>query len=222
VPVPAGDHQIMLGWIHYGWVRAEFMASVLALITGPEQKLIGRVGEATAGALVGAARNQLTARFLGRGAERWLLMVDTDMAFTPADVAALAAAADEDKTPLLSGLYPLLDSDGRSMFPAAYRTETRDGQITRYAPMLDLPGDGLADADGCGAGFLLVHRQVFGALLEQAGGGEPWFAEMPAPGGYIRGEDLSFCARAAAAGFPLRVHCGVRPGHLKPVMLTFP
>ena len=36
------------------------------------------------------------------------------------------------------------------------------------------------------------------------------------------GEDVSFCVRAAAAGFPIHVHAGVRTTHHKAVWVSEP
>jgi GT2 family glycosyltransferase len=33
------------------------------------------------------------------------------------------------------------------------------------------------------------------------------------------GEDLTFCLRAAAAGYPIHVHTGVQVGHMKSTTL---
>ena len=56
-----GDHgPVMLGYIHGGTVRAEFMASVLAVLAGPHTSpLIGGVVDGSAGPLVAMARNML-------------------------------------------------------------------------------------------------------------------------------------------------------------------
>jgi len=79
------------------------------------------------------------------------------------------------------------------------------------------PGD-VIRIGGCGAGCLLAHRGVLAAIRRDAGGAPCWFDEIR-NGRCLYGEDLSFCLRAAAAGFPLHADTGAQAGHVKPVIL---
>ena len=65
------------------------------------------------------------------------------------------------------------------------------------------PSTGLADVVAAGTGGLLVRSEVFRALEYDS-----WFKRAGA------GEDMSFCARAVEAGFPLFVDLGARMGHI--------
>jgi hypothetical protein len=206
----------MLGYIHAGWVRAEFMASVLQLQQSPERLLIANVTAQSGGTLVSYARNLLTEEFLSSPCQ-WLLMVDTDMAFSPTQVAQLAGAADAERHPVVTGVCATLNNTGTATVPAIYTAE-RDatGAICQFVSVAaELPSQGMHLVDGCGAAFLMIHRTV----LEKIPAGE-WFREGVTPSGGIRGEDLAFCIRATEAGFTIWAHCGVRPGHLKTVCLT--
>lgn len=221
--MPIGERQIMLGYVHGGDVRADFLASMLRLHDDPAGAMVGRVGSSCAGPLVAVARNRLAAQFLDRGREQWLFMVDTDVVFEPLMLARLADAADPDKRPVVCGVVAQLDAAG-DIYPVIYGTAERDeaGEVTRFIPARDLPADGVIPIEGCGAAFVLIHRSVLEAIRAKDGTDHGWFREVPAPGGEIRGEDLSFCLRAADAGFALHAHCGVRPGHAKTVILTVP
>lgn len=207
---------IMLGYIHAGWVRAEFMASVLQLQASPARNLIGHITAQSGGTLVSYARNLLAEEFLNSPCQ-WLLMVDADMAFSAAHVTVLAAAASTGKYPVITGVCATLNNTGTAAAPAVY-TAQRDttGAIAQFVSQATaLPSKGIHQVDGCGAAFLMVSREV----LEKIPPGE-WFREGVTPSGGIRGEDLAFCIRVTEAGFSIWAHCEVRPGHLKTVCLT--
>jgi hypothetical protein len=211
-----GDGEVMLGYIHNGWIRAEFVASLLNLQQHPARELIGCLTAQSGGTLVSYARNLLTENLL-RSPQQWLLMVDADMAFTPANVADLAEAADPDERPIITGVCATLNTTGTGTLPAVYSANIGAAGVVHnfISRGRSLPAEGVHQVDGCGAAFLMIHRSV----LEKIPAGE-WFREGVTPAGGIRGEDLAFCMRATEAGFGIWAHCGVRPGHLKTVCLT--
>ena len=95
----------MLGFIHGGTVRTEFMSSVLAVLAGPHTSpLIGGVVDASAGPLIAMARNMLVKRFL-KSDLGWLWFVDTDIQFAPGTLEKLMDAADPQGAPVVSALY---------------------------------------------------------------------------------------------------------------------
>jgi len=206
---------MMLGYIHNGWMRAEFMASVLQLQISPVFKRFGRVSAQSGGTLVSFARNKLAEAFLDSPSQ-WLFMVDTDMAFSPVQVEHLALSAHPVLRPVVSGVCATLNNAVTEAVPNVYdarRDET--GAVLDFAPKRDCPAAGLIKVDGCAAAFVLIHRGV----LEKIPAGE-WFRESVTPSGGIRGEDLSFSLRVTEAGFPIYAHCGVRPGHMKTICIT--
>lgn len=74
--------------------------------------------------------------------------------------------------------------------------------------------DGVKDTPSCGAGCLLIKRDVFEAI------GFPWFRwqEQYVDGKYRAdfGEDSDFCSRVYMAGMgPIKAHGAVRCGHYK-------
>lgn len=211
------DHSVLLGYIHGGTVRAEFMRSVLAAVTGPDAcPLIGGVSDCSAGPLIAMARNILCRQFLA-GSMEWLWCVDTDIVFAPGTLPALAAAADAAERPVMSGLYWVAARE--QQVPAAYHAHAADGdgELT-FSPFKDWPDGTLLKVHAAGAGCLLIHRGVLEKIQADAGGAEVWFRESMHGSRHI-GEDLSFCIRAAAAGFGLYVHTGVQVGHVKPVIM---
>src|ERR1039458_3626595 len=77
---------VAVGYVHGGQVRAEFLASMLALARKHAGTRIDVFLAAPSGPNISEARNLIVRRFLADCRAPWLLMTDTDMVFTPADV----------------------------------------------------------------------------------------------------------------------------------------
>lgn len=108
---------------------------------------------------VAVARNLIVERFLRETNASHLLFWDDDV-LVPSG--ALFQLLDDD-APIVSGFYT---SRQAPVQPIAYRRHGKTGH--RYQPVMPLhPGKFLVD--GCGAGFLLIRREVFERLSV------PWF-----------------------------------------------
>jgi GT2 family glycosyltransferase len=209
------EGNVAVGYIHDGWPRAEFMASVLRLVTGSEAlPEVGGIMDASAGAAVGLARTILTQQFLDSHLE-WLWMVDTDMVFSPAALTSLLRAADPIDVPIVSGLAHIWDQG--QVWPAVYAAQMEGGALT-YVRQAQVPEDQLLRVAGTGAACLLVHRRALEAIAKHHDGEPAWWREVVLDRMALS-EDLSFCFRAASAGLPIHVHTGVQVGHMKTVML---
>jgi GT2 family glycosyltransferase len=200
---------VVLGYVHDGNVRAEFMRSVLDAL--PDERLLGVI-DATAGSLIPKARNLLVERFLSTVGD-WLWMVDTDVVFTARALYALAAVADPAHRPLVSGVVPVIRADG-STVASIWRIASANP--LRFEPVEDWQSSEIVEADAVGAACLLAHRSVFEKI--HADEGPAWFLPMTVKNGVV-GEDLSFCLRAASAGVLPAVVTGVRCGHVKPIQV---
>lgn len=153
-------------------------------------------------------------RFLTTDAQ-WLLMIDSDMVFTPADILTLLEAADATHRPIVGGLC-VGTGQAHSQGIAAEAGWFVDGTIRRVSPATT---GGLAQVDFVGAGALLVHRRVYEHLATLHPRPQPWFQEVVFDG-RVDGEDWTFCRRATSAGFPIYVHADVRMGHVKSFVIT--
>lgn len=211
------ERDVCLGWVHAGTVRAEFADSVLNLILSCPR--VGRYETFNAGPHLAIARNAVCDQFLGKGGEPWLWMIDTDLAFEPALLEALLAAADPGERPVMSGLYWTTTGGGFPLTPLIY--DRHRGQVPEFVPCRDWPPGAVIRVDGCGGGCLLIHRRALEAIREAEDGRPAWFVSVR-DGGREYGEDLSFCLRLAAARIPLHADTGAIAGHVKPVMLWPP
>jgi GT2 family glycosyltransferase len=201
----------MLGYIHGGTVRAEFMTSVLALTSSAP---IGAVRGMTCGARVPLARNLLVDSFLASPLS-WLWCVDTDMVFSPGTLDRLLAVADPRKRPIVSALCFML-IDGKPVASMYRRAPEEMHSVVPFVPYTKWAPGTLLQVKAVGAGCVLIHRSVLEKIQKEHDGELCWFREIVRNHVDV-GEDLSFCLRAEQAGFPIWCHSGVEVGHVKPV-----
>ncbi len=207
---------LAVAWVAGAMVDTLFTTSLVDLFRHP--RTAARIGAHlpyASGPHLAVARTNVARMFLESGLP-WLLHLDSDMTFTPADVLTLLDAADPVAAPVLGGVYvgavpaanvaPILE-------PARL---TPEGIVP-----LSSPPKGVSAVDFCGTGFLLVHRRVYEALEARHPGPLPWYAEAVINGEPV-GEDWEFCHRVRKAGLPVQVHGGVRVGHCKRVPLMPP
>lgn len=228
-----GTDMVSIAYCHENQVAYSWHHSMLQLLVNDlvDKRRVQRAGiiaiRCNAGQLV-SARNKAVRLFLEEGGSQWLLWVDTDMAFAPDTLERLLEVADPVERPIVGALCfsqrEMAPDDMGGYHTAATPTifdwisvtdDTREleGFEIRY----DYPPNALVRCDGTGSALILVHRSVFERI--QAKYGREWYHRIPARDGSM-GEDLSFCMRATALGFPIYVHTGVRTTHLKPVWLT--
>jgi GT2 family glycosyltransferase len=186
-----------------GTVASSYMQSVLALQAHDREN--GRRVSGVALMHCGAGqlpdvRNQAVRVALDSGAG-WLWMVDSDMGFGPDTLDRLLACDVPVAGALCAGLRSAGPDGLFGSLGAPFHTLYGD----RFQ-LLDPVPDTLMTVHATGAGCLLVRRDV----LEAVASG--WFEPLRTPSGHL-GEDLSFCDRVNRAGFPVRVHTGVRTSH---------
>lgn len=163
-----------------------------------------------------AARNKVVEQFLATDGE-WLLWIDSDMGFSPDTVYKLFAAADAKDRPVVGGLcfasreYADDDMGGYRTRPSPtlFQLDEHDGRVQPMAGNI-YPVSSLVKVAATGSAFIIIHRSVLEAV------GSNWYNRIPFEGGGLMGEDISFCIRARAAGFPIHVYTGARTSHFKP------
>ena len=210
------DH-VVVGYVHPGTVRAEFMASMLGLVRRGSPP-VDQVIEIGSGPNVSGARNLMTRMFLAEQSAPWLFMVDTDMVFAPDALDRLVASADPAERPIVGALCYSQDGATGDPQPVMYELVERDGQPS-FARYGSWPEDACVRVAATGAACLLMHRDALERVRSFGGDlAAPWFRESMI-GTELVGEDLTFCLRAGAAGIPVHVNTGVEFGHVKHVTL---
>ena len=219
---------VTIGYLHPGELKACFARSLSEMVLY-DMATNGRFAHASGEMALEAhatgivdGRNQLAAAALASEAE-WLFMVDADMGFAPDTVDMLVSVADPELRPVVGGLAFAHKSDGKGPFharryrptPTVYRMWQTDDDLG-FVPLFDYPRNELVEIDATGMACVLIHRTVLERMRTEHG--DRWFdiIEVPNGAGYKKfGEDLSFCLRAKALGYPLFVHTGIQTTHDK-------
>jgi GT2 family glycosyltransferase len=210
----------VIAYVRPDYVRGEFMESMLALQRA-SKTVVDNFIYIRSGPNIAGPRNEAVARFLTEYRAPWLLMVDTDMVFTPDTLDRLVAAADPKERPIMGGLCYAETNDGE-IRPTLYELapdQSGDGSIA-FAWYDVWPENAPFHVGATGTACLLVHRTVFERVASGFGKVDrvwPWFREST-NGRRRLGEDLTFCIRAGLAGIPIYVHTGVQVGHMKSTM----
>lgn len=215
-----------IGYVNPGQVNSLFMQSVIDTLLvdekrGSNSRILrnGGVISMVSGPRIASARNNIVQTFLDHTTSAWLLMVDSDMLWTPQAFHKLITHAHPRDYPIVGGLC---FGGGRSggMFPTLYAL--RPGTDDNPDPVQiieDYPDDAMCKVDATGAAFLLMHRDTLKKIGAEFAGPSPWFAEGTVYKGLAFGEDWAFCMRAKSMGIPVHVNTGVKIGHVKPNIL---
>lgn len=217
----------------YGTFDPHYVQSLTHLLAHDAQHY-GRIVAGGASIMLGTSnvahgRNQIVDQFLTTDCD-WLWWIDSDMSFRPDTLDRMVEEADPDTRPILGALcFAVMRGHGQEVIPTLYALTDDDPPLPARVTRLPEPA-GVYQFSATGAGCLLVHRTVFEKVAEYKPTpdarpfGErsfPWFEFAPwqtAEGADVMGEDLTFCYRAAAAGFPTHVDTRIVVGHVKPLV----
>lgn len=212
---------VVLSYLHNGKVHGGFMRSVINLLIYDESHgrhiLEGGHLGLPAGPNLSAPRCEIVRSFLDTAAD-WLWMVDSDMTFEPDTLERLVTVADPDVSPIVGGLCfgQIVDHGELVYYPTMFMIDEH-GQGWRLD---EYPPDSLIDIHATGTACLLIHRTVLEEMHRKYPEPLPWFAEEVSEWGGLQSEDVTFCRRARALGFPVKVHTGIKTGHLKMYEIT--
>lgn len=188
-------------------VQTEFFKNILLLKTPPKTAY-----GITVASLTYDARNTLAKAFLESDADR-ILWLDSDMVFPSDIIEKLSEDIDRGKD-FVSALYftrknpikPVIFND------IGYR-DLPDGLKESYAKFYtDYPRNEVFEVEAAGFGACMMTKTLMKKVSEVYGG--PF---MPIPG---LGEDISFCRRARAIGFPLFCDSRIKAGHIASAVIT--
>lgn len=213
--------RVTVAWLDPGTVASDFAVSMLELYRTRTARMGDRLTIRSGGGIC-RGRNRSIAEYLRRSRDEWLLLVDSDMTFEPFAFDVVADSAHADKYPVVGGLC--FAQEGQlgpfaGLMPTLFKDSNNGGG---YTPMWDYPMNKLVEVDATGAAFVLIHRRVLETIRDQQGLGDwSWFGESPnmTVNNWVS-EDVTFCKRIKAAGFPIHVHTGSRIGHVKGINYT--
>ena len=159
------------------------------------------------GHITSSARQRLTSAALAAGATH-LMFIDDDMTFPPDAITRLLSW----DLPIVSGLAFMRR---KGFAPTIFYAKPESTPVRPlFKPADTWPADERMQADATGAAFLLVKREVFDGISMKFGEGSWWYTPSGCPG-----EDIAFCIRAKAAGFPITIDTGLKIGHVATVVL---
>jgi len=159
------------------------------------------------------ARNEICRNML-KGNEDYLLFLDADMTF-PLDLVERLVA---EEAPVITARYHAKKPPFHAI--AFVKHRTLDGphryQAVHY-------GRGVFEIERCGAGALLIRRDVLDALQVRIG--DEWFRYQRGPDeadhhDFTISEDFWFCQQVREAGFSIFCHWDVECEHLSTLPIT--
>lgn len=226
------DPRVYLALPAYGRIDVPFVISLLGALQSLQ--CIGQVEFMNGDSLVSRARNNLAHRFLGgteqpdgKGGKQttlydWLLFIDTDLQFNPADVQTLYEVAKKRGPNVYAGTYPIKTLKPKVVFNAM--------------PDCKPDADGVLEVRETGTGFMLIHRKVFEQMIEKFRDEIEFYSDQGDAGaekvvkhdffsvgvrrdpilGYKRflSEDWYFCQRWREIGGKVFLHTRLQANHI--------
>lgn len=157
---------------------------------------------------VSEARNMLADGVLSSASDDDLaLWIDSDMVFNFDDMDRLIKSFDASDYDILSGLY-FTRNEKDERVPLIYFASDEKNKFITGKPV-DLPKEGIVKVDGVGFGFLVMKASVLKKLKSEH---DKIFGWCYHDGEFV-GEDITFCQRAAEAGFKIGVDLSIKLGH---------
>lgn len=226
--------------INPGVVRSEFMLSVMALVE--KERALGELNDPQvprvrfdqfyshfSGPYLDDHRNECSLWFLNHTDSDYLLFIDSDVAFDPNQPYTLIQTAAEHKVSILSGVYYNSFYHLGGVRALIHRWE-EDPRFSNARNLIAVPAEDIEalypqdkphPIDGCGAGFMAIHRECLLDMQKVYEMPQPFFAELCINGIHM-GEDLSFCVRAAAVNHPSYVLPCIEVEHFKTCSIKRP
>lgn len=240
--------KVSLGIVHGQEINSWFFHSMVGILAqaNPTNHVLDDHLCIRSGPLLSMGRGVLAGTFLEKTDADALLMLDTDMVFTPQMIYQMietfAQAREQHPDLGVLGGLAFISSDPRNAGPKPniYLPGKHPGQLLQ---MGDYPPNALVEVAAAGAACLIVAREVFEKF---AGEGINPFHHVPILdwgllahnvsqmegrdqiANEIRyaveradqlGEDLSFCKRVREAGYRIFVHTGLVFDHAKSTLL---
>ena len=188
---------LCVGYCRGTSVSGAFMESMLETMRtiGPFE-----YSRTVGGPLIAAARNEIVNRFLANPEREWLLMLDTDMSWTPGTLQRLMSVASEDRFPIIAGLAFSWNEEHDMALPVIYKLANPERPEMGFVKIKKWPKGTVLEGHTAGAACFMAHRSVLEKVRDFHGDKHyPWFRE-DVIGDQACGEDMVFWHRVITAG----------------------
>lgn len=209
-------HKVSIGSCDPGTVNGAFAYRLIQLAQARSARL-GPFVRVKGSGLLSKQRNRVVKQFLDGTKSDWLLLIDSDEQLTLEAFDKLLETAHDKERPVVAGLvfagFGVEGAPYPKPVPAIFQ-DAPEG----FLPLYNYDKNSVFEIDAAGTGCLLIHRSVLEKMRETAdknqGSDWCWFWDGPVDGNWI-GEDLLFCRRIRALGFPIYVNTGAVLPHQK-------
>jgi hypothetical protein len=209
-------HKVSIGSCDPGTVNGAFAYRLIQLAQARSARL-GPFVRVKGSGLLSKQRNRVVKQFLDGTKSDWLLLIDSDEQLSLEAFDKLLETAHDKERPVVAGLvfegFGFEGAPYPKPVPAIFQ-DAPEG----FLPLYKYDKDSVFEIDAAGTGCLLIHRSVLEKMRETADKNQGidwcWFWDGPVDGNWI-GEDLLFCRRIRALGFPIYVNTGAILPHQK-------
>jgi GT2 family glycosyltransferase len=209
-------HKVSIGSCDPGIVNGAFAYRLIQLAQARSARL-GPFVRVKGSGLLSKQRNRVVKQFLDGTKSDWLLLIDSDEQLSLEAFDKLLETAHDKERPVVAGLvfagFGVEGAPYPKPVPAIFQ-DAPEG----FLPLYKYDKDSVFEIDAAGTGCLLIHRSVLEKMRETADKNQGtdwcWFWDGPVDGNWI-GEDLLFCRRIRALGFPIYVNTGAILPHQK-------
>lgn len=209
-------HKVSIGSCDPGTVNGAFAYRLIQLAQARSARL-GPFVRVKGSGLLSKQRNRVVKQFLDGTKSDWLLLIDSDEQLTLEAFDKLLETAHDKERPVVAGLvfagFGVEGAPYPKPVPAIFQ-DAPEG----FLPLYKYDKNSVFEIDAAGTGCLLIHRSVLEKMRETADKNQGtdwcWFWDGPVDGNWI-GEDLLFCRRIRALGFPIYVNTGAILPHQK-------
>ena len=209
-------HKVSIGSCDPGTVNGAFAYRLIQLAQARSARL-GPFVRVKGSGLLSKQRNRVVKQFLDGTKSDWLLLIDSDEQLSLEAFDKLLETAHDKERPVVAGLvfagFGIEGAPYPKPVPAIFQ-DAPEG----FLPLYKYDKDSVFEIDAAGTGCLLIHRSVLEKMRETADKNQGtdwcWFWDGPLDGNWI-GEDLLFCRRIKALGFPIYVNTGAILPHQK-------
>lgn len=209
-------HKVSIGSCDPGTVNGAFAYRLIQLAQARSARL-GPFVRVKGSGLLSKQRNRVVKQFLDGTKSDWLLLIDSDEQLSLEAFDKLLETAHDKERPVVAGLvfagFGVEGAPYPKPVPAIFQ-DAPEG----FLPLYKYDKNSVFEIDAAGTGCLLIHRSVLEKMRETADKNQGtdwcWFWDGPVDGNWI-GEDLLFCRRIRALGFPIYVNTGAILPHQK-------